>query len=526
MAAAISQRRITSSGVTIAIRMETLGKHAGRYMESHQIGSQGIIVRLESTMLLLKTKPHRPRCQSQGALEAIQKMISNQTRNLMKRQRHPSLQERRDSCCKMASWCGRGGFSGLDGLGGLVGALLEAELWVVNYWAEKGISGFTVYKFRLRRLEGQPTLTTNQGLSLSCLMGYGYLYGFLCLARKSCMFDMRGWITFMYFLAWVHFTNGRVPQSIAEIRGLVCEDITNGQEDMPIPATNLVDDPPMAPTGKQGPTLKLKTWLGFTYRKSNLVSKNVKFPIAGPGCKCKGLCVDPTSCECALRNGSDFPYVSRDGGRLIEAKDVVFECGPNCGCGPGCVNRTSQRGLRYRLEVFRTPKKGWAVRSWDFIPSGAPVCEYTGFLRMTEDMENAFENNYIFEIDCLQTMKGIGGREKRSQDESLAISLMENYEDDISESVPEFCIDAGTTGNIARFINHSCEPNLFVQCVLSSHHDLKLARVMLFAADNIPPLQELTYDYGYALDSVSDTDGKVKKMTCYCGAADCKKRLF
>lgn len=43
------------------------------------------------------------------------------------------------------------------------------------------------------------------------------------------------------------------------------------------------------------------------------------------------------------------PFVSID--RLVEAKDVVFECGPNCGCGPGCVNRTSQRGLRYRLEV-------------------------------------------------------------------------------------------------------------------------------------------------------------------------------
>lgn len=37
--------------------------------------------------------------------------------------------------------------------------------------------------------------------------------------------------------------------------------------------------------------------------------------------------------------------------RLIEAKDVVFECGPLCGCGPSCVNRTSQRGLKYRLEV-------------------------------------------------------------------------------------------------------------------------------------------------------------------------------
>lgn len=37
--------------------------------------------------------------------------------------------------------------------------------------------------------------------------------------------------------------------------------------------------------------------------------------------------------------------------RLIEAKAVVFECGPNCGCGPACVNRTSQRGLKFRLEV-------------------------------------------------------------------------------------------------------------------------------------------------------------------------------
>ncbi|KAL6999904.1 hypothetical protein U1Q18_001058 [Sarracenia purpurea var. burkii] len=89
---------------------------------------------------------------------------------------------------------------------------------------------------------------------------------------------------------------------------------------------------------------------------------------------------------------------------LIEPKAVVFECGPNCGCGPGCVNRTSQRGLRYGLEVFRTSKKGWGVRSWDFIPSGAPVCEYTGTLMRTDEIDSAYENNYIFYIDCLQTI--------------------------------------------------------------------------------------------------------------------------
>lgn len=54
---------------------------------------------------------------------------------------------------------------------------------------------------------------------------------------------------------------------------------------------------------------------------------------------------------------------------------------------------------------------------------------------------------------------------------------------------PEFCIDAGRVGSVSRFINHSCEPNLFVQCVLSKHHDIKMAKVMLFAADTIPPLQ-------------------------------------
>ncbi|XP_052195414.1 histone-lysine N-methyltransferase, H3 lysine-9 specific SUVH4 isoform X3 [Diospyros lotus] len=343
---------------------------------------------------------------------------------------------------------------------------------VVNYWAEKGVSGFIVYKFRLKRLEGQPLLTTNQ----------------------------------------VQFARGRIPNSISELRGLVCEDISGGQEDIPIPATNLVDDPPIAPTG-------------FAYCKSIQVAKNVKLPENATGCDCKDTCIDPKRCACARLNGSDFPYVHRDGGRLIEPKSIVFECGPNCRCGPGCVNRTSQRGLRYRLEVFRTPKKGWGVRSWDYIPSGAPVCEYTGILMKADEIDTAHENNYIFDIDCLQTMKGLDGRERRLGDVSLPTPL-DKIDDHRTDSVPEFCIDAGSTGNIARFINHSCQPNLFVQCILSSHYDVKLARVVLFAADNISPLKELTYDYGYPLDSVMGPDGKIKQVPCYCGEADCRKRLL
>ncbi|GAV59500.1 SET domain-containing protein, partial [Cephalotus follicularis] len=117
--------------------------------------------------------------------------------------------------------------------------------------------------------------------------------------------------------------------------------------------------------------------------------------------------------------------------------------------------------------------------------------------------------------------------QRRLRDVSVpTIHNLDIPDDQRSENLPEFCIDAGSAGNIARFINHSCEPNLFVQCVLSSHNDIKLATVVLFAADNIPPLQELTYDYGYALDSVYGPDGRILQMPCYCGAAYCRKRLF
>ncbi|PPR84766.1 hypothetical protein GOBAR_AA35944 [Gossypium barbadense] len=317
---------------------------------------------------------------------------------------------------------------------------------VTGYWDEKGVSGFKVFKYRLKRLRGQDNLTSQNQ---------------------------------------VHFVRGKVSRV---------------QQELP-----------------------------FKYINSIKVAKNVSIPPDAPGCNCRGKCTNPRSCSCAQLNGGDFPYVSRDGGRLFEAKDVVFECGPNCGCGPECVNRSSQQGLKYQLEVYRTKEKGWAVRSSDFIPSGAPVCEYVGILRKNDELEDISENDYIFEIDCWHTMKGIGGRERRLGDVSLPMSNLVDEVDERtleSEPEPEFCIDASSFGNVARFINHSCDPNLFVQCILSSHHDVRLARIVLFAADDIPRMQELTYDYNYAIDSVIGPDGKTKQLPCFCGTSECRKRLY
>ncbi|KAG8054093.1 hypothetical protein GUJ93_ZPchr0001g29644 [Zizania palustris] len=344
---------------------------------------------------------------------------------------------------------------------------------VVDDWVQNGVQGHVVFKYKLKRLEGQPSLTTSE----------------------------------------VRFTRAEAPTTISELPGLVCDDISGGQENLPIPATNLVDDPPVPPTG-------------FVYSKSLKIPKNIRIPSNCIGCDCEGDCASNKKCSCAQRNGSDLPYVSyKNIGRLVEPKAVVFECGANCSCNHNCVNRTSQQGLQYRLEVFKTASKGWGVRTWDTILPGAPICEYTGVLRRTEEVDGLLQNNYIFDIDCLQTMKGLDGREKRAGSDMHLPSLHAENDSD-APPAPEYCIDAGSAGNFARFINHSCQPNLFVQCVLSSHNDVKLAKVTLFAADTILPLQELSYDYGYRLDSVVGPDGNIIKLPCFCGAPDCRKRLY
>lgn len=75
-------------------------------------------------------------------------------------------------------------------------------------------------------------------------------------------------------------------------------------------------------------------------------------------------------------------------------------------------------------------------------------------------------------------------------------------------------------------MNHSCSPNLYAQDVLFDHNDKMMPHVMLFATRKIHPLQELTYNYNYKIDHVSDSNGNVKMKKCHCGARKCKGRLY
>ncbi|XP_065143921.1 histone-lysine N-methyltransferase SETDB1-A isoform X2 [Paramisgurnus dabryanus] len=84
-----------------------------------------------------------------------------------------------------------------------------------------------------------------------------------------------------------------------------------------------------------------------------------------------------------------------------------------------------------------------------------------------------------------------------------------------------YIIDARQEGNLGRFINHSCSPNLFVQNVFVDTHDLRFPWVAFFASKRIKAGTELTWDYNYEVGSV---EGKV--LLCCCGSSRCTGRLL
>lgn len=84
-----------------------------------------------------------------------------------------------------------------------------------------------------------------------------------------------------------------------------------------------------------------------------------------------------------------------------------------------------------------------------------------------------------------------------------------------------YTLDAKVSGNIGRYLNHSCSPNVFVQNVYVDTHDLSLPWVAFFAAQRIKAGSELCWDYAYTVGSVPG-----KEIKCHCGSTNCRRRLL
>lgn len=304
---------------------------------------------------------------------------------------------------------------------------------VTDHWFDVGKSGFGVYKYRLVRLPKQPQMGT---------------------------------------LIFKHADELKTKPLAVRPKGYLNMDMSQGKEKIPVYFFNDVD-------GDCGP-------LYFQYAVSP-VHGPFSFGLGGVACDCVHDCA--TGCKCIERNGGEEVY---DGdGVLLRGRPIIYECGMLCKCPPSCSNRVSQRGLKHRLEVFRSRETTWGVRSLDPIRAGECICEYSGLVLTSEQaaiMSMNGESSLIYpnRFPC------------RWKEWGDLTPVMPDFENQHLSCLPplNFAVDVSRIRNVACYISHSSCPNVMVQVVTYNKNSMVYPHLVLYSMESIPPLRELSIDYG------------------------------
>lgn len=148
-----------------------------------------------------------------------------------------------------------------------------------------------------------------------------------------------------------------------------------------------------------------------------------------------------------------------------------------------------------RIQQRRSRIHGNGVFAIAPIQAGEKVIEYKGLLRTHEEADALYGDS----IDSGHT---------------FLFTLNEHY-----------LIDANVKGNVARWLNHSCEPNCQAFLIESAKGDPRMDRVVIEALRDIAAGEELTYNYGIRL-SVPHTPRLKKLWACLCGADQCSGTLL
>ncbi|XP_056395143.1 histone-lysine N-methyltransferase EHMT2 isoform X2 [Hyla sarda] len=256
---------------------------------------------------------------------------------------------------------------------------------------------------------------------------------------------------------------------------IICKDIAHGYENVPIPCVNGVDEE-LTPDDYKYVSENCET-------SAMSIDRNITHL---QNCSCQDDC---SSSNCLCGQLSIRCWYDKDGRLLQEFNKIepplIFECNQACACWQTCKNRVVQSGIKVRLQLYRTAKMGWGVRALQSIPQGTFICEYVGELISDAEADVREDDSYLFDLD--------------------------NKDGEV------YCIDARYYGNVSRFINHLCEPNLIPVRVFMSHQDLRFPRIAFFSGRDIKAGEELGFDYGDRF-----WDIKSKYFTCQCGSERCK----
>ncbi|RFU79168.1 histone-lysine n-methyltransferase ash1l [Trichoderma arundinaceum] len=191
---------------------------------------------------------------------------------------------------------------------------------------------------------------------------------------------------------------------------------------------------------------------------------------------------------------------------------MLYECDEtNCNIGKKfCTNRAfadltarRARGGKYRVgvEVMKTSDRGYGVRSNRCFRPHQIIMEYAGEIITEEECERRM--NEIYKNNEARTKLPLP---------YISHGLTSSQCYYLMSFDQNMIIDA-TTGSIARFVNHSCNPNCrMIKWIVSGQ-----PRMALFAGDRpIMTGEELTYDYNFDPFSAKNV------QKCLCGQPNCR----
>lgn len=146
--------------------------------------------------------------------------------------------------------------------------------------------------------------------------------------------------------------------------------------------------------------------------------------------------------------------------------------------------------MSHRIVRRESPIHGNGVFATEDFPAGVEIIEYTGGLISHEEADRLYANTTQTGHTFLFTLND------------------------------EWVIDGNQAGNIARWINHGCDPNCQAVVEEAEGDDRRKDRVIIESLRPIRAGEELTYDY--RIEIGERLTPRLKRIwACHCGAADC-----
>lgn len=161
------------------------------------------------------------------------------------------------------------------------------------------------------------------------------------------------------------------------------------------------------------------------------------------------------------------------------------ECRGNCEAGDLCGNKRVTKKQWKSVSVVDAGVKGRGLILNDSVNAGDFIIEYTGVAIQKSYLDSMFRRYRL--------------------ERMLYIMALDN----------DVYIDARRKGSIARYVNHSCEPN----CAVHRWKVRGISRACIFALKEVKAGEELSFDYKWKRKR-----GRAPTK-CYCGYPSCRGTL-